>query len=222
MRGIISRSHRHSHILRLTFHQTMKEQGRFMRKDDTTIGERKQIQFVRPGICSKIYTLCNALHIPGIEHAIPALDVYRNPDRIGKQVVIIGGGLVGSETGLHLAKTGHHVTIVEQLKRIAHESCGLYRGQLMHEIARADIDIYTCTTCKGISAHEVIATDEDGNEIRLEADTIIYALGYLPADTEPFETALPDTEIYKIGDCNKVAKIGEAIKSGYEAAINIL
>ena len=37
---------------------------------------------------------------------MPALDVYEALDRVGKKVVMVGGGLVGSEAGLHLAKNG--------------------------------------------------------------------------------------------------------------------
>ncbi|MBR4798237.1 MAG: FAD-dependent oxidoreductase, partial [Oscillospiraceae bacterium] len=40
--------------------------------------------------------------IPGIENARPAVDVYGDEDSVSEDVVIIGGGEVGVETGLHL------------------------------------------------------------------------------------------------------------------------
>lgn len=88
--------------------------------------------------------------IPGIENAIPALDVFREGTKISQKVVMVGGGLVGAETGLHLAHTGHEVTVVEMIKRIAHESCGIYRKSLMEEIEKANIQCYVKTKCKEI------------------------------------------------------------------------
>ena len=49
--------------------------------------------------------------IPGIEHAHQAMAVYDGTIEAGKKVVMIGGGLVGCETGLFLQKTGHEVRV---------------------------------------------------------------------------------------------------------------
>ena len=44
-----------------------------------------------------------------------ALDVYSSLDRMRQECGHVGGGLVGSEAGLHLAKNGRQVTVVEML-----------------------------------------------------------------------------------------------------------
>ena len=44
--------------------------------------------------------------IKGIDRAMNALEAYHSMDRIGKRVVLAGGGLVGCEVGLHLAEHG--------------------------------------------------------------------------------------------------------------------
>ena len=159
------------------------------------------------------------LPIAGLDNAIPALDVYRGAE-IGKRVVMVGGGLVGTETGLHLAKTGHDVVVVEALFRLAHESCGLYRAQLMEQLGRAGIASRIKTRCAEIRKDGVLVLDENGTEEFIPADTVIYALGMEPNSTD--ELAKVNAPVVKIGDCSKVAKIGEAIKGGFQAAIDIL
>lgn len=49
------------------------------------------------------------------------------------------GGLVGCETGLYLQKTGHEVTVVEMLDRVANESFGMYREALVWEMEKNDM-----------------------------------------------------------------------------------
>ncbi|MBQ9814494.1 MAG: FAD-dependent oxidoreductase [Lachnospiraceae bacterium] len=160
--------------------------------------------------------------IPGIENAIPALEVYRHPERVGQKVVIVGGGLVGTEEGLHLAKTGHDVTVVEMIKRLAHESCGTYRNQLMYEFEKAGAKGYARTKVIEIKPTGVDVEKEDGSREFLPADTVIAALGYNEKDTSELEAAAGRAKVYKIGDCSKVAKIGGAIRAGFDAAMDIL
>ena len=52
---------------------------------------------------------------------------------------MIGGGLVGCETGLYLQKTGDEVTVVEMLDRVANESFGMYREALVWEMEKNDM-----------------------------------------------------------------------------------
>ena len=115
--------------------------------------------------------------IPGIEHANQSLDAFKGTISCGEKVLMIGGGLVGSEQGLHLAKTGHDVTIVEMLPRIANESYGMYRDALVREIAGEKITILENTKCLEIGKGFARLLLPDGQEKRLEADTVLYALG---------------------------------------------
>lgn len=44
-----------------------------------------------------------------------AEEVYYDMSKAGNDVVLIGGGLVGCELGIHLTMTGKNVTIVEMM-----------------------------------------------------------------------------------------------------------
>ena len=59
-------------------------------------------------------------------------------DTIGKDVVIVGGGLVGCEVGLHLAGHGRNVTVVEMLPVMANETFGYYRNALLNEMDKGE------------------------------------------------------------------------------------
>ena len=59
--------------------------------------------------------------IPGADGAnvIIATDAIMNSEKIGRNVVIIGGGEVGVETGMFLAQQGREVTVVEMRDELA-------------------------------------------------------------------------------------------------------
>lgn len=127
-----------------------------------------------------------------------------------------------NQSRLHLAKTGHEVTVIEMQKRVAHEACGLYRMSLLEELKRAGVVLYDKTVCTENCPKGVIIKKEDGSEEFLEADTIVHALGMESNDTSLLEHAVSDIAVYKIGDCSSVGKIGTAIKSGFDVAMSIL
>ena len=160
-------------------------------------------------------------NIQGIENAHQSLKAYRGEISCGKKVIMIGGGLIGSEQGLHLAKEGHDVTIVEMLPRIADESYGMYREALIREIAKENINVMENTKCLEIGDNFVKVLLPDGQEKRIEADTILYALGMKSVPFDELKDKAGDVPLDIIGDAIKPGKVDQAISSAYHAAINI-
>jgi pyruvate/2-oxoglutarate dehydrogenase complex dihydrolipoamide dehydrogenase (E3) component len=161
--------------------------------------------------------------IPGIENAVRAIDMYFGMDKVGKKVVMVGGGLVGSEAGLHLAKNGRDVTIVEMQDKVAPDSYPMHRVAMVHEMEKR----LSCRTGLKVTAvlkDGVKAVDKDGKDLFLEADTVVQALGMKAnrEEAEALRAAAGDTPVYEIGDCVRAAKAYEAIKEGYLAAMAIL
>lgn len=64
------------------------------------------------------------IDLPSVKHATT---VYTDLSIIGDSVVVIGGGLVGCETGLFLAELGKAVTIVEMQDEIAPEANWMHK-----------------------------------------------------------------------------------------------
>lgn len=159
--------------------------------------------------------------VPGIEHAIQALDAYAGAP-VGKKVVMVGGGLVGCETGLHLQKTGHEVTVIDLLDRVANESYGMYRDALVHEMDHVGMVSIPKTKCLEIKPDGVVIENADGVQT-LEADTVIYALGMKSVPTKDLEEAAAEigAQCHVIGDAIKPAKVDRATRTAYLAAIEI-
>ena len=159
--------------------------------------------------------------IPGIELAMHALDVYTRAEELGKHIVMVGGGLVGCETGLHLSKTGHTVTVIDPLIRVAHESCGRYRNSLIAEMERWGVEAMPRCKCLEIQATGVVIERQDGSRETLSAESVVYALGMASNDTSDLEQAL-SVPFHRIGDCAQPAKVAEAITSGFFLAMEII
>lgn len=160
--------------------------------------------------------------IPGIENARQALDIYPNFDWVGERVIMIGGGLVGCEAGLHLAKNGRKVTIVEMQDSVAPEAYPMHRVALLDEMAKL-VTTLTSAKCTQIGAHSVEIVDANGTATTLEADTVLFALGMKArrAETEALKAACPGLEVYEIGDCVTTGKVYDANRQGYETALKL-
>ena len=159
--------------------------------------------------------------IPGIENAVQSLEAYRGNIIPGKRVIMVGGGLVGAEQGLYLAKSGHSVTIVEMLPRIANEAYGMYREALIREIGKEDITVLENTRCLEIGTGFVRIKAPDGTEQTLEADTVLYALGMRSVSAEELKRAAGTIPVTVIGDAIRPGKVDQAVSTGYMAAVEL-
>lgn len=157
--------------------------------------------------------------IKGIDGAnvVMAVDAELHPEKLGNQVVILGGGLVGAEGAVGFHHEGRQCTIVEMKPEIAAEVNPFYRGGLMPEVEKA-AKCYVNTTVKEITPEGVVC-ERQGERLFLKADTVVCALGFRsPYDRVDALTDLVD-EYYIVGDCKKVGKIYDAMNNGYYAAL---
>lgn len=156
---------------------------------------------------------------PSVEHATT---VYTKLQNFGKQVAVLGGGLVGCETGLYLAEHGHEVTIIEMQSEIAPEANWMHKEGMMQSFAKAPI---TCRTGLRVSrivpGQGVYALNGEGQEEFIPAQGIVYAMG-MRSNTATVE-ALKDVclDTYTVGDCVRPRKARQAIEEGYWAAVQL-
>ena len=74
---------------------------------------------------------------------------------------------------------------------------------------------------KGVNNGQLLLMDADGNEVRVEADTIIQAGPRRPRqDLESQLRSLAD-ELYMVGDATKPRSLTEAIHEGYKLGVRI-
>lgn len=161
--------------------------------------------------------------IPGIENAVEATDIYTHQEDVGKRVVMVGGGCVGSELALNLAEHGHHVTIIEMGDELATQGHFFYKIGLQHAMqdVEGNWEAKLQCTCKEILPNGVRYTDKDGAEHFVEADTVISAVGMKPRrqEAQSFYGIAPQTMM--LGDCDRVGKILQANRDAHFFAANL-
>lgn len=159
--------------------------------------------------------------IKGIDlpNVVMAIDAELHPEKLGKKVAIMGGGLVGAEAAVSFSHEGKECSVIEMKHAVAEEVNSFYRGGLMPEIEKA-ATCYVDTCVKEILPEGVLC-EKDGKEFVVEADTVVCALGFrAPYDKVDALCDLVD-EYQIIGDCKNVGQIYHAINEAYFAAMRV-
>ena len=153
------------------------------------------------------------------DNVIMAIDAELHPEKLGKRVAIMGGGLVGAEAAISFRHEGHEVSVIEMKPAVADEVNSFYRGGLLPQVERA-ADIYVNTKVMEI-VPEGVKVERGGEVFVIEADTVVCALGFrAPYDVVDALAAEAD-EFAIIGDCSNVGQIYQAINQGYYTALRI-
>ena len=154
------------------------------------------------------------------ERVIYATDLQRDDLAIGDRVVIIGGGLVGTESAVEFKNRGKKVAVIEMQNDYAIDANMFHKMALGIQV-RDGIDMHVSTKVKAITKEGVVAVDKDGNEMVFPADTILCAVGLKSRSAEV--EALRDmvTEFVPIGDCVTVGQARTAIHHGYYAGLDL-
>ena len=138
----------------------------------------------------------------------------------GKEVLILGGGMVGLETAEFLSSNGCRVTVVEMLPKPAADMEGTTRALLLERLPASGIRLKLSTKVKQIRDGRVWVGSE-GGEVCLEAETIVLALGAHPNGEilQALEGKVP--QILAPGDCLEPRGAREAIHEGFAAAMKV-
>ena len=157
--------------------------------------------------------------IPGLKddpRVVDPGDVLSGKVWYGRQIVIIGGALVGSETAHFLAQELRDVSIVEMRPEICADAVFPVKVDLNRYLDERKVKKFVNTTVKAIVKEGVVIVDGKGNEQTLPCDQIVIAAGRDPY--KPLESILANAGIaYSvIGDANGHKEAADAIREGYE------
>lgn len=159
--------------------------------------------------------------VPGIdgENVRTAIDVLEDRSPVLGKVVVIGAGLVGMETALHVNKTASKVTVVEMLPGILSGADHMYSLDqwLRQEVAEADMEVVCSAKVTKITP-TALEYEKDGKTVTVEADTVIVASGFRSNNQLEDELWGKVANIRTIGDAVKPGKIISATKEGYHFA----
>ncbi len=161
------------------------------------------------------------LPIEGIENAVPALEVYENDfDGLGGSTIVLGGGLVGCEAAADYIDRGIDTTIVEMQECLMPETTGLYRTAV-HDFIDQNGGKYEVNAKVTEVGKDYVVADRDGEEIKLYADSVVNAMGRRAHNIDELKEAI-DVPVWVIGDCMRARQIGDSVREGWLAAMEIV
>ena len=153
---------------------------------------------------------------------VSSWDVLAEKAEVNGHCVVIGGGLVGAETAEYVANKGNAVSIIEMTDKIAAQESATVLPYMMEDFKAHDVKQYVNTKVNSITndGKTVNVTDAEGNEVAIDCDTIIMAVG---SKKNEFDVEGVTVPVYYAGDCagERTADIASAIRGGYNAANEI-
>lgn len=161
--------------------------------------------------------------IEGVENARDVMAAYYDLDSVGKKVVMVGSGLTACEVALHLANNGRDVTVLCRRDMMAYETFGYYRNALLDAMDARGVQQMLKTKTLSIVKNGV-TVERDGETFVVPADTVIYSTGIRPdtAAVEELKALAGDIPVKVIGDALASGKMGDAVRGGYMAAMEIV
>ncbi len=152
---------------------------------------------------------------------VTAWEVLEGSKPVGAKVLIIGGGMVGSETADYLAEHGRRVTIVEMLPHVARDVVASSRFFLLERLKGYGVQIVTDAVVERILNDGIVATKAE-KELRLIGfDTIVLALGTRSVNELQAELTGKVSELHIIGDASRPRKALEAIEEGVRVSLKL-
>ncbi len=164
-----------------------------------------------------------SFQIDGVE-TVTASDVLAGKD-VGKSCVIIGGGLVGCETAVWLARKGVKVTLVEALPMLMSAGTPVPTPNflmMLDMLPGAGVTVYTGSKFAGWKDGKATIVDAEGKEISVEAETVVQAVGFTPNNALFNELDQSCTvPVWNIGDSKEPANVMESVRAGFFVGKNI-
>ncbi len=158
------------------------------------------------------------IDLPGV---FGAEEIYYHPEKAGKKIVVLGGGLVGIELSLFLAMEGAEVSIVEMLPHLSYGHEVVHGSLLDLKLEEYKIKVNLNTKALEITEEGVKCETDKGEEVFFAADTVIYAVGQRPEWERADELRDLAPEFYQLGDCLKPRNIMSATHEAFFAARDI-
>lgn len=167
----------------------------------------------------------NRLPIAGADkpHVWMPIDVYGQEQKLGRRVVVIGGGEIGAETGLYLAESGHEVTLLTRQDRVAPDATCTHYREMFEERweAESHFTYITEAATQAITDETVVYRTRDSQLCQIPADSVVLAGGRTANSTQALAFYGAANEFYMIGDCKTPGNVQRCMRMAFAAASRI-
>ena len=160
--------------------------------------------------------------LPGIDgdNVVIVNNYYLEKEKVGDSVVVLGGGLAGCECAVHLGMEGKAVHLVEMRDSLAVDCNIRHRPILMEKVDRY-ATVHLEHAGLRITPEGLVCRDKEGREVLIPGETVICAVGQRSNRDAVMTLRSCAPWVRKIGDCNRVSNITNAVYQGYHAALDI-
>lgn len=163
--------------------------------------------------------------IPGItgKNVVFAIDVFGREDSLAKDVVVIGGGQTGVETGMHLAEKGHNITVLEMANMLVRDTMPLFFYTMFRETWEKlpNFKGIVDTRCNSVTKDGVTYIDANGKERSIKAGSVVIAVGMKAKTDLVLKFHGVGGRLYIVGDCKAAGDIQRAMRSAFSAACTL-
>jgi len=189
---------------------------------EIAINDIKKSNFFDVAIVA-VGAIMRRLDVPGINKSIVTdyKEVLYGKIDIGRKVIVVGGGYIGTEVALFLAEQGKEVVITTRQDELMYGMSGttqkVYEERFAH--AKNKVIVHTGKRLEAIRDNGAVFSGKFGAQEEVTADKVVLCSGLMPqldfADQLKNKTKL---EVYPIGDCVSPRSIFDAIHDGFLTA----
>lgn len=144
-----------------------------------------------------------------------------NLKEIGEEIVVIGGGLVGCETALHLERMEgvKRVVIVEALDSLLRTAkhFGSNDHSLKDMLKASNIEVITSAKVREITENG-ISYEKEESVTEISCDTVVMAVGFRSNNYLEDDIWDEITNVRTVGDAVTPGKVLNAVHEGFHAA----
>ena len=192
-----------------------------------TPATRELVQSLKPD--AVICAVGSNIMIPPIkgidrDKVLTFMDAFYKPDSLGKDVIIVGGGIVACEAALCLADHDpeRKIHLIEMRDVLCDPNYVHHYNTMIPVLDKhLQIDYRVSTRCIAATDTSVTVV-KDGIEETLNTESVVFATGLTPNKKLVEELRDSALDFYPVGDCVNATIIKNATRAGYFAAMNIL
>ena len=179
--------------------------------------------------------------IPGVKEGVESGFVVTNREILNqttlpKDLVVIGGGVIGLGMACYFASVGVHVTVIEMMPKIAGNTDAEICGLLMEEYGKRGMEFKLSCKVLRVTSDSVIY-EENGEEKEVKCDSVLMSAGRRPSTKgvglenlgiEMDRSAIVTDRhmctnvpgVYAVGDCNGKLMLAHTAYREAEVAVN--
>ena len=154
---------------------------------------------------------------------VQAIDILNGEVIAGKNVLVVGGGLVGLETADFLLTQMSSVTVVEMLDEVGKDLVlkNVMKDDFLISLRDGGVNTLTSTKALRFTKDGALCATAEGEITLVGYDMAVLAVGSQPYNPLEKELVGRVPEVHVIGDAAKVRRIKDAVLEGAELAIGL-